>query len=257
MRIRRYGQFFLVVMALGVWGFSSAQGSERKPGASGLVDSQLSLEAGSGSVGLPKPTPGGVVVGPREVNAVIKDRVLIQKTVRRRWDQATPEERNQMLEMQRKLTGDRSQAINDLERQELLDRMNSRSRVIQPRDRRVVDSSEGSRESRPRMSQGQRRALREHVRDLAPADRQILRERIDELHALNEVDQSILRDQLQHLMSLSVEEREQLDDYRTRWQSMTPDEQDTFRQRMLQLREMSSGQRQELLDRALGDLPNN
>ena len=69
-------------------------------------------------------------------------------------------------------------SLNDLEREQLLDRMNSRSRVIQPGERRVVDSATGSSKSRPRMSQGQRRALREHVRDLAPADRQILRERI-------------------------------------------------------------------------------
>lgn len=74
-----------------------------------------------------------------------------------------------------------------------------------------------------------------------------------ELNALNDVDQAILREQLQQWINLPTEDRVQLDTYRERWESMTPEQQDGLRNRMLRLREMSAEQRQELLDRTLGD----
>ena len=247
-----------LAFAWGVSGTSSAQSDganvARQPHASGIAGASLSVEGPGGPGGKDGPKGGGVL-GPRQVTAVIKDRAAVQNTLRRRWEEAGPDERKKMLDLQRKLSGGESKAVSTVDRQELLDRISSKARAdssskkFVPRPTRAQPAS-----SRPPvLSDRQRRVLRERVRDLSPDERQMLRARMNELNALNDVDQAILRDQLQQWINLPVEDRDQLDGYRERWESMTPEQQDTLRNRMLRLREMSAEQRQELLDRTLGD----
>ena len=246
--------FILVVAALAsVSAAVSAQEARVEPRASGIAGSSLSVQ-GPGSVGKDGPTV--TVSPPRQVVAAIKDRATVQNTLRRRWEAAGPDERKKMLDLQKQLSRRRAKSLGGVERNEALDRMNARARV-------AVSPNEGApRVATKRLSgasffsDGQRRALRERVRDLSPEQRQDLRTRISELDAMNEVDQAILREQLEQWVNLPQEDRAQMDSYRERWESMTPEQQDVLRNRMLRLREMSADQRQDLLNRTLDESRN-
>ncbi|MAI26851.1 MAG: DUF3106 domain-containing protein [Myxococcota bacterium] len=231
-------------------GVSSAQDARAEPRASGIAGSSLSVQ-GPGSIGKDEPTIG--VAPPRQVVAAIKDRVTVQNTLRRRWEAAGPDERKKMLDLQRTLSDRRAKRVDAADRKEVLDRMNARTRVaVSPGEispRVITKPPSGA----SFFSDGQRRALRERVRDLSPEQRQDLRTRISELDAMNEVDQAILREQLQQWVNLPEGDRAQMDSYRERWESMTPEEQDVLRNRMLRLREMNADQRQDLLNRTLDE----
>ena len=239
-----------MALTIGVSGASSAQEARAEARASGIAGASLSIQ---GPGGLSKDGPNVGVAPPRQVVAAIKDRITVQNTLRRRWEAAGPDERKKMLDLQRKLSDRRPRSIDALDRKEILDRMTSRPRVAaSPKEteaRIIVKPSSGD----SFLSDGQRRALRERVRDLSPEQRQNLRTRISELKAMNEVDQAILREQLEQWVNLPQEDRAQIDTYRERWESMTPEEQDILRNRMLRLREMTSEQRQELLNRTLDE----
>ena len=231
-------------------GVSSAQDARAEARASGIAGSSLSVQ-GPGSVGKDVPNIG--VAPPRQAVAAIRDRVTVQNTLRRRWEAAGPDERKKMLDLQKALSTGRDKSMDVVDRKEVLDRMNARARVaVSPNETspRVIAKSRSGASS---FSDGQRRALRERVRDLSPEQRQDLRTRINELDAMNEVDQAILREQLQQWVNLPQEDRAQMDSYRERWESMTPEQQDVLRNRMLRLREMNSDQRQDLLNRTLDE----
>ena len=257
--MRRIQTIIILTMAFawGVSGASSAQsageGQSRQSHASGIAGASLSVQGpGFGANDGPK---GGGILGPRHVTAVIQDRAAVQNTLRRRWEEAGPDERKKMLDLQRKLSHGKLKGVTAVDREELLDRIASKARVASSPNKFAPRSvSAQSASSRPPVfSDRQRRVLRERVRDLSPEQRQLLRARMTELNALNDVDQAILREQLQQWINLPAEDRVQLDTYRERWESMTPEQQDGLRNRMLRLREMSAEQRQELLDRTLGD----
>jgi len=240
----------IAAVILGAPGVSIAQDARAEPRASGIAGSSLSVQ-GPGSVG--KDGPITSVSPPRQIVAAIKDRVTVQNTLRRRWEAAGPDERKKMLDLQKKLSDRQLKKMDVLDRKEVLDRMNSKARVavspLETSPRVIVEPSSGG----SFFSDGQRRALRERVRDLSPEQRQDLRSRMSELAAMNEVDQAILREQLQQWVNLPREDRAQMESYRERWDSMSPEQQDELRNRMLRLREMSSEQRQELLNRTAGE----
>lgn len=222
------------------------------PGAGGIVDSGIEVVRPDGGGGGQLSDVGSA----RDLIAASKDRVWLQKSLRRRWDAAGPEERNKMLDAQRKLSKGKLDGLTDGARGDLLKkRMESRPVMLRDTGKPVIGESFAKKPSSPIMSADQRRLLRERVRDLSPEQRQLVRDRMTELRALDEVDQAILREQLQDWLNLSQEDRAQLDAYRERWEGMTPEQQDAMRLRMLRLREMSEGQREELLQRAIGDGP--
>lgn len=246
----------VTAMAFGLASASSAQSVRPMPGSSGIGDSSLTTIGGD-DTGVGGPVKPGIV-SPRQFDAAIQDRVTVQKTLRRRWEAAGPEERKKMLDLQKKLSRSELQNMETVDRKAALDRMRSRARVAaspQELPSRAIAKPSNAIQV-PVLSDGQRRALRERVRDLSPEQRQGLRDRITELNALNEVDQSILREQLQQWVNLPKEDRAQLESYRERWESMTPEQQDVLRNRMLRLREMNAEQRQDLLNRTLGDSQN-
>lgn len=252
--MRRIGILMMMIaIAYGLPSAASAQEVVADPRASGIAGSSLSVQ-GPGVGGI-KDVPKPGIVSPRQFDAAIQDRVTVQKTLRRRWEAAGPDERKKMLDLQKKLSSSRLKDMKTVDRKDLLDRTTSRARVaVSPKElpaRAGVKPAASIRA--PVLSDGQRRALRERVRDLSPEQRQNLRARITELNALNEVDQAILREQLQQWVNLPVEDRTQLDAYRERWESMTPEQQDVLRNRMLRLREMNAEQRQDLLNRTLGE----
>ncbi|MEE3328099.1 MAG: DUF3106 domain-containing protein [Myxococcota bacterium] len=252
MRRSRIIIVLMAAIAFGAPSVASAQEGPSEARASGIAGASLTVQ-GPGTGGKEGPKLG--VGGPRQIAAAVQDRVTVQNTLRRRWEAAGPDERQKMLDLQRQLRGSRLKSVKAADRKEVLDRMSSRERVmVSPKESssRVAVSPSASRRA-PVLSDGQRRVLRERVRDLSPEQRQDLRARITELDALNEVDQAILREQLQQWVNLPKEDRAQIDSYRDRWESMTPDQQDVLRNRMLRLREMSAEQRQELLNRTLGD----
>ena len=243
------------VCAVVVPELSSAQqtgvGSAAQSSGSGIVDSRVE------KIGHPGLGPGGAadIVSPRDVVAVSKDRVWLQNSLRRRWEAAGPEERNKMLDVQRKLSQSKMKTLSDVNRDELLRRVDSRAMLPRAIEQPVISQGQKPAAGGPIMSLDQRRVLRERIRDLSPEQRQVVRDRMTELRALDDVDQAILRDQLQSLVNLPQEDRSLLDSYRERWESMTPEQQDAMRMRMLRLHEMSAEDRQELLQRAIGDRP--
>ena len=238
---------------------SSAQhgraGAMRGPGSSGIVDSDLEKIGPPGTGPGIGPDGSVGIVSPRDVTAAIKDRVMLQNRLRRRWEAAGPEERDLMLDVQRKLRQSKLKGLSDVDRDELLQRVDSRAMLSRAVERAETSQGHTPRGQSPVMSTDQRRVLRERVRDLSPDQRQRVRDRIRELRALDEVDQAILRDQLQHWLNLSEADRVQLNSYRGRWEGMTPEQQDAMRLRMLRLHEMSTGARRDLLQRAIGDRP--
>lgn len=228
---------------------------QQQEGVAPSIQFERYVPGGNGLSNQVRPDGSKVIVSPRHVTANLKDHVVIQNRVRRRWDAAGPEERQHMLDVQRQLHTVDAKSIGEVEQQELRDRQTSRARM----PRAVSESSSGEGvplvASGSGMSNDDRRILRDRLRDMSPGQRQVVRDRMSELRSMDPMDQAILREQLQQWMSLSEADRNQIDGYRQRWEGMTPEEQDAMRRRMLRLREMTSEDRNELLNRALGDRP--
>ncbi|MFP6641003.1 MAG: hypothetical protein VCC04_12225, partial [Myxococcota bacterium] len=139
---------------------SSAQqtgvGSAAHSSGSGIVDSRVE------TIGHPGLGPGGVadIVSPRDVIAVSKDRVWLQNSLRRRWEAAGQEERNKMLDIQRKLSQSRMKTLSDVNRDELLRRVDSRAMLPRAIEQPVISQGYKPAVGAPIMSVDQRRILR-------------------------------------------------------------------------------------------------
>jgi hypothetical protein len=105
------------------------------------------------------------------------------------------------------------------------------------------------------LSREDRMAIRDEVKSLPLAERQLLRDKIRHFHSLPEGERAELRRRFQQLRGLEPGEQAEIHDNARRFQGMDLEIQDRLRETLRKFRELSPEKQNEWLDRALEEAP--